>query len=70
MSKTVGQPATAGRVVNFPSPQIRESLIVRKLADAYRTTRPAGRYDVVRCRPGRVSRTLPNAPTRTATRPA
>ena len=35
MSKTVGQPAQAGRVVNFPSPQNREALTVRELADAY-----------------------------------
>jgi hypothetical protein len=35
MSKTVGQPASAGRVVNFPSPQSRQSLTVRELADAY-----------------------------------
>jgi hypothetical protein len=35
MSTTVGQPVNANRVVNFPSPQNRESLTVRQLADAY-----------------------------------
>lgn len=50
MSETVGQPASASRVVDFPTPQNRESLTLRQLADAY-MAQYAGRDNA---RPARV----------------
>ena len=50
MKETVGQPAFASRVVDFPTPRNRESLTVRQLADAY-MAQYAGRDNA---RPARV----------------